>query len=96
MHRSLDDTKTLLAVARHGQNHSTTDRELFQQRGRHVRGRRRHSVRDVRRTVQQTLRAAFIFVLPAWFLLWQSEAILLAMELDGRVSADNGRYRRLS
>ncbi|GLV25583.1 MATE family efflux transporter [Sphingobium sp. Cam5-1] len=43
------------------------------------RGRRRHSVRDVRRTVQQTLRAAFFFVLPAWALLWHSEAILLAM-----------------
>ena len=43
------------------------------------RGRRRHSVRDVRRTVQQTLRAAFFFVLPAWALLWHSEAILLIM-----------------
>jgi len=43
------------------------------------RGRRRHSVRDVRRTVQQTLRAALFFVLPAWVLLWQCEAILRAM-----------------
>lgn len=43
------------------------------------RGRRRHSVRDVRRTVHQTLRAAFFFVLPAWALLWHSESILLAM-----------------
>lgn len=43
------------------------------------RGRRRHSVRDVRRTVHQTLRAAFFFVLPAWLLLWESEAIMLAL-----------------
>lgn len=43
------------------------------------RGRLRHSVRDVRRTVHQTLRAAFLFVLPAWALLWESEAIMLAL-----------------
>ncbi|BBD96922.1 MATE family efflux transporter [Sphingobium amiense] len=43
------------------------------------RGRRRHSVRDVRRTVHQTLRAALFFVLPAWALLWECETILLAM-----------------
>lgn len=43
------------------------------------RGRRRNSVRDVRRTVHQTLRAALFFVLPAWLLLWECESILRAM-----------------
>ncbi|WP_022682871.1 MATE family efflux transporter [Sphingobium bisphenolivorans] len=43
------------------------------------RGRHRHSVRDVRKTVHQTLRAATLFTLPAWALLWNSEAILLLM-----------------
>jgi MATE family multidrug resistance protein len=46
------------------------------------RGRRRHSVRDVRRTVHQTLRAALLFCVPAWLLLWQAEAILLFMKQD--------------
>ena len=43
------------------------------------RGRRRHSVREVRRTVHQTLRAALLFVLPGWIILWECETILLAM-----------------
>ncbi|EQB16241.1 MATE family efflux transporter [Sphingobium lactosutens] len=43
------------------------------------RGRRRHSVRDVRRTVHQTLRAALFFVIPSWVILWHCEAILLAL-----------------
>jgi multidrug resistance protein, MATE family len=55
------------------------------------RGRRRHSVRDVRRTVQQTLRAAFFFVLPAWILLSQSEAILLSMGQQPDLAHQAGR-----
>ncbi|WP_370310283.1 MATE family efflux transporter [Sphingobium abikonense] len=43
------------------------------------RGRRRHSVRDVRRTVHQTLRAALFFVIPSWVILWHCEGILLAL-----------------
>jgi MATE family multidrug resistance protein len=46
------------------------------------RGRNRHAVRDIRRTVRQTLWAAILFVLPAWALLWRSEAILIAMGQD--------------
>lgn len=55
------------------------------------RGRRRHSVRDVRRTVQQTLRAAFLFVLPAWLLLSQSEGLLLAMGQQPDLAHQAGR-----
>lgn len=58
------------------------------------RGRRRHSVRDVRRTVHQTLRAAFLFVLPAWALLWHSEAILLAMGQQPDLAHGAGQLMR--
>lgn len=58
------------------------------------RGRRRHSVRDVRRTVHQTLRAATLFVIPAWAILWQSEAILLAMGQDADLAHGAGQLMR--
>ncbi len=58
------------------------------------RGRRRHSVRDVRRTVHQTLRAATILALPAWFLLWHSEAILIALGQDPELAREAGGMMR--
>ncbi|AEG48121.1 MATE efflux family protein [Sphingobium chlorophenolicum L-1] len=58
------------------------------------RGRRRHSVRDVRRTVHQTLRAAALFVLPAWALLWESEAILLLMGQEADLARQAGELMR--
>lgn len=58
------------------------------------RGRRRHSVRDVRRTVHQTLRAAVLFVLPAWLLLWESEAILLLMGQEADLARQAGQLMR--
>lgn len=58
------------------------------------RGRRRHSVRDVRRTVHQTLRAAALFVLPAWALLWESETILLAMGQEADLAHQAGMLMR--
>src|SRR3954468_1675523 len=42
-------------------------------------GPRRHSVRDVRRTVRQTMWAAAAIVVPVWLVLWHTEGILLAM-----------------
>lgn len=58
------------------------------------RGQRRHSVRDVRRTVHQTLRAAALFVLPAWVLLWESEAILLLMGQEPDLARQAGELMR--
>src|SRR3546814_10916388 len=58
------------------------------------RGRRLHSVRDVRRTVHQTLRAATLFVLPAWALLWESESILLLMGQEADLAAQAGELMR--
>lgn len=42
-------------------------------------GRRRHSVRDVRRTVRQGLWMAVSFCLPVWAVLWQAEALFLLL-----------------
>lgn len=58
------------------------------------RGRRLHAVREVRRTVRQTLWVAFILCLPCWLLLWHSEAVLVAMGQDRALSALAGQLMR--
>ena len=55
-------------------------------------GQRRHSVRDVRRTVRQAMWSAVAIVLPVWLILWQTESILLAIGEDPILSADAGRF----
>jgi MATE family multidrug resistance protein len=55
-------------------------------------GRKRHSVRDVRRTVRQGLWLAVMVSIPIWFLLWQAEAILNAMGQEPRLAAMAGSY----
>ena len=52
------------------------------------RGRRPHSVRDVRRTVRQSMWAAATICLPIWLILWHSEAILIAMGQDPVLSRE--------
>lgn len=42
-------------------------------------GRRRHAVREVRRTVRQGFWAAITFVIPVWAILWNAEPILLML-----------------
>ena len=42
-------------------------------------GKRRHAVREVRRTVRQGFWAALAITIPVWFVLWQAEPILLAL-----------------
>jgi MATE family multidrug resistance protein len=49
-------------------------------------GRKRHSVRDVRRSVRQGWWAAIAFTVPAWLVLWQAEPILLALGQDPDLS----------
>ncbi len=58
------------------------------------RGRRLHAVREVRRTVRQTLWVAFILCLPCWLLLWHSEAVLVAMGQDRALAALAGKLMR--
>ena len=55
-------------------------------------GRKRHSVRDVRRTVRQGLWLAIMVSIPIWFLLWHAEAILTAMGQEPRLAAMAGSY----
>ena len=57
-------------------------------------GRKRHSVRDVRRTVRQGLWLAVMVSIPIWFLLWQAETILNAMGQEPRLAAMAGSYVR--
>lgn len=51
-------------------------------------GRKRHLVRDVRRTFRQGLWSAVMISLPAWLLLWHTESILLAFGQEPRLAAD--------
>lgn len=55
-------------------------------------GRKRHSVRDVRRTVRQGLWLAILASLPIWILLWNAEPILVAIGQDPALSSEAGRY----
>ncbi len=51
-------------------------------------GARRHSVRDVRRTVRQGMWAAAAVSVPVWLILWNTRAILVAIGQDPALSAD--------
>ncbi len=57
-------------------------------------GRKRHSVRDVRRTVRQGLWIAIMVAIPIWFALWHAEAILLAMGQEPKLAVLAGSYVR--
>lgn len=50
-------------------------------------GERRHSVRDVRRTVRQTMWSAAAMVVPVWIILWHTRPILIAIGQDPELSA---------
>ena len=52
------------------------------------RGRKRHSVRDIRRTVRQSIWVVTAISLPIWLLLWHGEAILLLLGQDPLLSHD--------
>jgi MATE family multidrug resistance protein len=55
-------------------------------------GARRHSVRDVRRTVRQAMWAAVAIAIPVWVVLWQGGPILAAIGEDPRLAAGAGRF----
>lgn len=58
----------------------------------HTLGRVRHSVRECRRLTRQGLWLALAFALPCWLLLWQAEAILLALGQDPGLSRSAAAY----
>lgn len=55
-------------------------------------GRKRHSVRDIRRTVRQGLWIAVLVCIPIWLILWHVEAMLLAMGQDPALAKEAGVY----
>ena len=57
-------------------------------------GRKGHSVRDVRRTVRQGMWMALGVTVPIWIVLWQSEAILLAMGQEPALARSAAEYVR--
>ncbi|MET0746495.1 MAG: MATE family efflux transporter [Microvirga sp.] len=57
-------------------------------------GRRRHSVREVRRTVRQGFWASVTVTVPIWIVLWNGEALLRLMGQDPGLSRDAGAYIR--
>jgi multidrug resistance protein, MATE family len=57
-------------------------------------GRRRHSVRDVRRTFRQALWVAVTIVIPSWVILWNAERIMIALGQDAQLSASAALFLR--
>lgn len=51
------------------------------------RGRKLHSVREIRRTMRQAIWAIATLCVPIWAILWHTEALLLAMGQDPGLSA---------
>lgn len=57
-------------------------------------GRKRHSVRDVRRTVRQGLWLSVLAAVPIWIFLWNTEWILLALGQEPALARQAGIYVR--
>jgi MATE family multidrug resistance protein len=57
-------------------------------------GARRHSVRDVRRTVRQAMWAAAAISLPVWAILWHTKALLLLLGQDASLADDAQTFVR--
>lgn len=57
-------------------------------------GRKRHSVREIRRTVRQGFWAAITVAIPVWAVSWNGETLLLAMGQEPALARDAGDYMR--
>jgi len=57
-------------------------------------GRKRHVVREVRRTLRQGLWSAVIVSIPAWALLWHADTVLLALGQEPQLAADAHAFMR--
>lgn len=58
-------------------------------------GEKSYGVRDVRRTVRQTLWVAMLLCLPLWLLMWNGEAVLLALGQQPHLAEDAGHMLRV-
>ncbi len=59
------------------------------------RGARRHSVREVRRTVRQGMWHAVTLVIPCWLILWHAPDLLLMLGQAPDLAAAAGRFVRI-
>lgn len=59
------------------------------------RGRKRHSVRDIRRTVRQGMWLAVTLTLPCWMVLWNAPTLLLLMGQEPDLAASAGGFVRI-
>ncbi|HEX9932933.1 MAG TPA: MATE family efflux transporter [Allosphingosinicella sp.] len=57
-------------------------------------GARRHSVRDVRRTVRQAMWSAAAITAPIWVVLWHTRALLVLLGQDPDLAADAETFVR--
>lgn len=57
-------------------------------------GRRKHAVRDVRRTFRQGMWSAVAITIPIWIFLWFTEPILIFLRQDPALAALAGTYLR--
>lgn len=57
-------------------------------------GARFNAVRDVRRTVRQTMWAVAVAVFPLWIVLWHGEAVLLLLGQEPGLAAASGYFLR--
>ena len=57
-------------------------------------GRKRHSVRDVRRTVRQGIWAAATIAVPFWAILWNGDWIMLHLGQEPHIAHEAARYLR--
>ncbi len=60
------------------------------------RGRRKSSVRDIRRTVRQGFWVALTVCVPIWAVLWNSENLFLLMGQQPDLSRDAGQFMRVA
>jgi multidrug resistance protein, MATE family len=59
------------------------------------RGARRHSVREVRRTVRQGMWLAVTLTVPCWLILWQAPTLLMLLGQDPDLARAAGRFVRI-
>jgi MATE family multidrug resistance protein len=57
-------------------------------------GARRHSVRDVRRTVRQAMWAAVALLIPVWAIMWNTSFLLVAIGQDPQLALDAQTFVR--
>ncbi|MEP6784313.1 MAG: MATE family efflux transporter [Sphingomonadales bacterium] len=59
------------------------------------RGRKKHSVRDIRRSVRQGLWVGAVLTVPSWLILWHGERVLLAFGQDPVLAAQGGLFLQI-